>query len=127
MNSDSKFDVDLAKAKIREGELFKLFENKKLELKTDYIWQTSGNIAVEYKCNGKPSGIAVTEADMIVFELQKKDQQPIRIFYETEHLKKIARLWYKRGMRMKGGDNQLSEFVLIPVEVGYPPEKEKAE
>lgn len=117
INNDSKFDVDLARANVREGELFKLFENKKLELKTDYEWQNTGNIAVEYRCNGKPSGITTTQADMIVFELPKGNEPPIRIFYETEHLKQKARDWYKKGMRRRGGDNDMSEMVLIPVKV----------
>ena len=52
----------------RIGEEFTrdLFEgNTKMEIKTERdIWKTTGNIAIEIRCKGKPSGISTTESSV---------------------------------------------------------------
>ena len=59
----NKFDIDLQYGQVREKRLADMLSNDKIEVKTERdIWKTTGNIAIEYKCKGKPSGIAVTEA-----------------------------------------------------------------
>ena len=60
-----KFDLDLEFGRLGE-DFVKAFqsENTKVEVKTERdIWKTTGNIAVEIRCNGKLSGLSVTEAD----------------------------------------------------------------
>ena len=62
-NNDNKFDVDLAKAKIREEELVDILGKAKLEIKTDSIWKDSKKLAVEFRCRNKPSGISTSQAE----------------------------------------------------------------
>lgn len=44
-----------------------------VEVKSDYYCQKSGNVAVEVECRGKPSGLAVTEADWWVYRIHTAD------------------------------------------------------
>ena len=61
-----KFDIDLEYGKIRETQVLDMFENAKIEVKSERdIWQKSGNIAIEYECYGKPSGIKASSLSRI--------------------------------------------------------------
>jgi len=55
-NKDNKFD------------LLMKYNNKPVtyEIKTDIYPKNTGNLVVEFECRGKPSGIAITEADYFV-------------------------------------------------------------
>ena len=78
LNKDSKFDVDLAFGNIREERVADIFENKKIEVKTERgIWTRSGNIAIEIEWNGKPSGIMTTQADYWFHILEKDSSDEI--------------------------------------------------
>ena len=45
-----KFDIDLKYGKVREQMIVDMLQDKKIEVKSERdIWQTSGNIAVEYE------------------------------------------------------------------------------
>ena len=58
------FDLDLEYGKMGEEFVQKVMEgNTKIEVKTERdIWKTTGNVAIEIRCNGKPSGLSTTEA-----------------------------------------------------------------
>ena len=59
-----KFDIDLQWGKVREKNGAKMLQDKKIEVKSERdIWQSTGNIAIEFESYGKPSGICSTEAD----------------------------------------------------------------
>ena len=59
-----KFDLDLEYGQIREDNIADMFQNKKIEVKSERgMWMKTGNICIEYQSYGKPSGIAATEAD----------------------------------------------------------------
>ncbi len=63
MVKNSKFDLDLQYGQLREQQVHDMFHNKKIEIKTERDWwKKTGNIAIEYECNGKPSGIDKTES-----------------------------------------------------------------
>jgi len=55
-NKDNKFDLLMS------------YNNRFItyEIKTDIYPKKTGNLVVEFECRGKPSGIAVTEADYFV-------------------------------------------------------------
>lgn len=76
-NRDKKFDLQLSQALINERKLADIFVNarlEKIELKSEsFLWERTGNIAIEYMANGKPSGIQTTEAEMWVHELKRND------------------------------------------------------
>ena len=66
-NRDEKFDLQLNQALLHERRLGEIFRNQKIEkieLKSEtWQWERTGNIAIEYRCDGKPSGISMTQAD----------------------------------------------------------------
>lgn len=55
-----------------QGQLFvanliDAFAHGTVEVKTDEKAQQTGNVYIEFRCKGRPSGIATTEAEMWVF------------------------------------------------------------
>lgn len=59
------FHNDLKVGMLGENLIETIFKNKniKLEVKKDDWTVKTGNIAIEFECRGKPSGIQVTKAD----------------------------------------------------------------
>lgn len=61
INDDNKFDI-LVKTPEKEVTF---------EVKHDIMSCYTGNLAVEYECRGKPSGIVTSQADYWVYKLDK--------------------------------------------------------
>jgi len=114
-NNDNKFDIDLSKAQIREKELRDILGKSKVEVKTDSIWKGSKNLAVEFRCRGKPSGISVSEAEYYAFILDANSYTEGIIIIPIEKLLYLARKFYRMGKVKNGGDDNASEMVLIPI------------
>ena len=114
-NNDNKFDIDLSKAQIREKELRDILGKAKVEVKTDSIWKGSKNLAVEFRCRGKPSGISVSEAEYYAFILDANTYTEGIIIIPIEKLLYLARKFYRLGKVKNGGDDNASEMVLIPI------------
>ena len=111
----NKFDIDLKYGQVREAEIASMFQNEKIEVKTERDkWKTTGNIVIEFECRGKPSGIAVTEAKWWAHVLADGDDTHCILFFLTDKLKEIARPYLSNAIY--GGDDNLSKFVLIPLE-----------
>lgn len=115
MNYNSDFKFDLQVGQIAEREIADIFSGKKIEVKTDYMAQETGNVAIEFQSRGKPSGIAVTEADYYAYCLPHANFQNIIIFMEINELKRIAREYWSKGNIKKMGDENTSVSVLIPL------------
>ena len=114
LNKDSKFDVDLAFGNIREERVADIFENKKIEVKTERgIWTRSGNIAIEIEWNGKPSGIMTTQADYWFHILEKDEQEVCMISFPVAKLRQLVVSAQFR--RVNGGDDMKAVLVLIPL------------
>ncbi len=114
-----KFDIDLEYGKVREKQVADMLQDKKIEVKSERdVWQKTGNIAIEYECYGKPSGISVTEAKYIAYVLvDEKQNENVAIFIKTEVFKKMCRKYLRHPQRdIKGGDNFSSSLILLPVE-----------
>jgi hypothetical protein len=80
-----------------------------IEVKRDRRAQDTGNVFLEYRCRGKDSGIAVSDAEIWVF-LIGDDSEMLAIF--RSELKALT-----VGCRqVKGGDAYKSEGFLVPVE-----------
>jgi hypothetical protein len=108
-NSDSKFDLQLKKSLIEERKLADIFTDakiEKIEVKAEtWQWRRTGNIAIEYSSSGRKSGIAVTEADMWVHQINDDDGTPlVYLMFPTGVLIEICRSQYRSGKRVMGGD-----------------------
>lgn len=115
MKHNSNFKYDLMLGQLKEQEIAQIFSNKKIEVKTDFLAQETGNIALEYVSRGKPSGISVTEADFYAYCLPLANFQNIIIFMEINELKRLAREYWSKGNIKKMGDENTSVSVLIPL------------
>tara|TARA_X000001388_G_scaffold76296_1_gene73239 strand:+ start:450 stop:806 length:357 start_codon:yes stop_codon:yes gene_type:complete len=110
----NKFDIDLRYGQIFEAKLSHIFKDKKVEVKTERDhWRKTGNIAIEYECRGKKSGISVTEADWWCHVLADGNEVNSMLMMPTDKMKSLARKYYKN--KKKGGDDNASKFVLIPL------------
>jgi hypothetical protein len=119
-NADKKFDIQLSQSLICERQLADIFANsriEKIELKSEtWQWERTGNICIEYKCDGKPSGISTTEADVWVHELRRDDETLCYLMFPIERLKKLAREAIRRGRCRSGaGDDGRFDVALIPL------------
>ena len=92
---NKKFDIDLKYGQLREKQVHDIFSNKKIEIKTERDWwHKTGNIALEYECNGKPSGISATKSDYWIQILAKGDKNHCMLVFEVLELKKIVEKYY---------------------------------
>lgn len=108
-----KFDLDLEYGKVREQIVADMLQDKKIEVKSERdVWQKTGNIAIEYECYGKPSGINATESDYWFHNLCIGEDIFATIVFDTNSLKRIINnLDYKRSV--SGGDNNASRMYLL--------------
>jgi len=108
-----KFDIDLEYGKVREQQVADMLQDKKIEVKSERdVWQKSGNIAIEYECYGKPSGINATESDYWFHNLCIGSETFATIVFDTTSLKRIINnLDSKRSV--SGGDNNASRMYLL--------------
>ncbi len=108
-----KFDIDLEYGQIREDKIADIFSKAKIEVKSERdIWQKTGNIAIEYECWNKPSGIMATESDYWFHNLCIGKDEYCTLVFKTSTLKKIvSKLDYFRSVA--GGDNNASRMYLV--------------
>ena len=64
LNNDYRYDI---KVKLKTGDIVLL------EVKEDFMCKRTGNVAVEFQCRGKPSGIARSHADYYVYKVHGPD------------------------------------------------------
>ena len=85
-----KFDLDLQYGQVREKIVADMLQDKKIEVKSERgMWLQTGNIAIEYECYGKPSGINATKSDYWFHNLCVGDEVFATLVFETKMLKKI--------------------------------------
>ncbi len=110
----SKFDLDLAYGTIQEKKVADMLQNSKIEVKTERgMWIKTGNIAVEYECYGKPSGINVTEADYWFHNLNVGTNTYCTLVFRTDVLKELCKGSKKS---VQGGDNYAARMHLLPLQ-----------
>mgnify|MGYP005992318665 CR=1 FL=1 len=111
-----KFDIDLAYGKVREDMIQDMLQDKKIEVKSERdVWKRTGNIAIEYECYGKPSGINATEADYWFHNLCVGEDVYATLVFKTENLKKILDS-LERKVSVNGGDHNASRMYLISLQ-----------
>ena len=116
-NADAKFDIQLSQALIDERRLAHIFGHldiEKVELKSEsWLWEQSGNICIEYRRDGHPSGIAVTQAGCWVHELKRDGNTLVYLMFPIERLKQLAREAIREGRFRVGGDGARQHIALI--------------
>lgn len=88
---------------------WKLVE-KTYEVKWDKKAETSGNVWIEYMCNGEPSGIYKSKADVIVYKIWDK-------FYYADRVKFIIELSRTLKQDVLWWDDDKSQLRLLKREV----------
>jgi hypothetical protein len=112
---ERNFDIDLRYGNEGEQLVLQLLNGgKKIEVKTDRMAHKTGNVAIEFKCRGRLSGIATSEADYWALVL---NENKLIIFIRTEILRAICRQFYLQGLVKVGGDDRASEMIIVPLKI----------
>jgi len=110
MNYNNDFKYDLKVGQTKEEELGVIFSSKTIEVKYDLQALQTGNVFVEYESRGKKSGLSTSLSDYYCF-----------CFGETFHLiktfelKNRCREFLRTKRDIKGGDNNTSKGILLPI------------
>jgi len=107
-NSDFKFDLEVGQ--VKEKELGDIFNNKKIEVKYDLQALDTGNVYVEYESRGKRSGISTSESEFYCFAFGDTFH-----LIETKLLKSRCRKYINTKRDKRGGDNNTSKGILLPI------------
>ena len=114
-----KFDLDLQYGQVREKIVADMLQDKKIEVKSERgMWLKPGNIAIEYECYGKPSGINATKSDYWFHNLCVGDEVFATLVFETKMLKKIinASINENQVRSVSGGDHNASRMYLMNIQ-----------
>ena len=107
-NNDFKYDLKVGQAK--EKELGVIFNNKTVEVKYDLQALETNNVYVEYYSRGKKSGISTSQADYYCFAFGDTFH-----LISTYSLKDKCRKYIGTHRDKKGGDNNTSKGILLPI------------
>jgi len=115
MKYSGSFKHDLKFGELAEDWAQQLFTGEfKVEVKLDSMAHTTGNVFIEYSSRGKPSGIAVTDADYYLYIIAEFNHA---IILNVENLKERLRYYHKHKMYIrKGGDDDTSIGFLVPIQ-----------
>ena len=80
---DNRYDI-LAKMPANIGTF-------SFEVKEDFTCEKTGNIGLEFECRGKPSGIAVSQADFYIYKMHTPTNGIQIILISTNKLKRMIR------------------------------------
>ena len=111
MNYNNDFKFDLQVGQVKEKELGKIFNSATIEVKYDLGALQTGNVYVEYFSRGKLSGISTSKADYYCFALTNGTFHLI----QTSILKDKCRKYLNTNRDRKGGDNNTSKGILLPI------------
>jgi hypothetical protein len=110
MKHSGSFTHDLKFGEESEDWVKSLFTGAfSVEVKSDRRALATGNLYIEVYSRSKPSGISTTDADYWIFCIGD-----ITLCIKTDKLKEIVKNNYN-GRLVKGGDNDTSRGVLIPI------------
>ena len=112
LNNDNRFDIDLEYGQIFEQKIADIFQNSKIEVKTERDkWNSTGNIVIEFESRGHPSGIAVTKSDFWFHNLALNGELIMTLVFPVAVLKRYIADNKPRVVR--GGDDNTSKLFLI--------------
>ena len=100
---ETEKDVAQILAKIYEARILKFEHSNKydilarikgndytFEVKEDFMTCKTGNVALEFECRGKPSGIQTSQADFYVYKIHGKNGIHYYLFKKENLLKMIS-------------------------------------
>lgn len=106
-------ECEIAKGKFKDWDIRIKHNNEDIffEVKCDRKAQETGNIAIEFECNGEPSGITATKADYWIHFIYNR---PWYYMIPIDELRKaINEKKYTRTVR--GGDGFRANMYLFPM------------
>ena len=113
------FDIDLNFGQIYEEKIRELFEGEgSIEVKTERdIWADTGNIAIEIRSRGKPSGLSTTEAKWWIQVFTVDEDVKFMLMFRVDNLRKAVKYLYINELapKINGGDDNTSELILVPI------------
>ena len=124
MNKKSAFDIDLTNGVFFEKKIENIFQNKKIEIKTEGIgstdkpkWYDTKNIAIELTCDNKNSGLWITDADYWFHNYVRDNELKFIIAFPVKQLRKIVDYCIENhiGVLKSGGDGNRAKIYLIPL------------
>lgn len=110
MNYNNDFKYDLKVGQVKEKELGDIFNSSTVEVKYDLQALKTNNVYVEYFSRGRLSGISVSEADYYCFAFGDTFH-----LIKTKTLKDKCRKYLNTNRDKKGGDNNTSKGILLPL------------
>lgn len=115
MKHSNSFYYDLDFGEKAEDWVKEIFsDGTKVEVKFDRMAHLTGNLFVEVYSRGKESGISTTKANYWIFRIQEKSYA---LIVNTEKLKELCRIVHQTDGLVRGGDNNTSYGVLIPIKL----------
>ena len=114
---EPKWDIDFSYGRKGEQLVERLLgeAGPKVEVKHDSMAAITGNLAIEFECNGRPSGIAITGAAWWAFVIGGNGQDKIVVLIEAERLKNLCRRHFKEENIKRAGDGQQTRVLLVPI------------
>lgn len=113
MKYSSSFTYDLHVGTLAEDWVNELFNGKfKVEVKSDSMAHSTGNVFIEVFSRDKPSGISTTTADFWIYRIEKLSSA---IIIPIDRLKYLVKKHHQINGFKLGGDNNTSKGVLIPL------------
>lgn len=110
MNYNNDFKFDLKVGQVKEKELGNILNDKTIEVKFDLKALETNNVYVEYENRNKPSGISTTLSEYYCFAFGSTYH-----LIETKILKERCRKYLNTNRDKKGGDNNTSKGILLPI------------
>lgn len=115
MKYSNSFYYDLDFGEKAEDWVKQVFsDGTKVEVKFDRMAHLTGNLFIEVYSRGKASGISTTQANYWIFLVKEKSYS---LIVNTEKLKELCRIVHQIDGFVKGGDNNTSYGVLIPIKI----------
>ena len=111
MKFNNDFRHDLEVGQLGEKLLADILEKKTIEVKKDLKAMQTGNVFIEYSSRGKRSGLSTSEADYWALIVSEEVIKLVK----TEFLKELCRPYLGTKRDVKGGDNDTSKGILLPV------------
>lgn len=112
--AEKRWDVNQKEGEIAEGTLAELMNSNgnTVEVKRDFKVSETGNLAIEFMCSGKPSGISTSLAEWWAYAFDGENYNgEVIVLIKKKRLERI--LEARRTRIVRGGDHNRAEMFLI--------------